>query len=275
METIFLNRENLHEWQKIAKECIVALGYFDGLHNGHRTVIETALKKAKEKNIQLAVMSFFPHPKTVLSNGKEEVHQIMPLCEKTEKLKELGVDTFYIVEFDKVFASLLPEQFVSDYLVNLGVVHAVAGFDFSYGHRGSGNMDRLMHDSRGKIEVTKVGKVDFCGEKISSSAIREKLLNGEVDKIPYFLGHVYEVKGIWNGVSLKVHPDYTLPAIGVYEVVLKNETEFIKTKVMVTKDASLVCSIKLPPYRIDSLKIEWHRRIEMEPKVITKQKIII
>ena len=67
----------------------------------------------------------------------------MPLSEKEKMLEQLGVDTFYIVQFDKEFASLSPEQFVSQYLVNLGVVHAVAGFDFSYGSRGLGNMDRL------------------------------------------------------------------------------------------------------------------------------------
>ena len=57
----------------------------------------------------------------------------MPLSEKEEKLRKLGVDTFYIVEFDKDFASLSPEQFVAKYLIDLGVVHAVAGFDFTYG----------------------------------------------------------------------------------------------------------------------------------------------
>ena len=66
METIYLNRENLCNWQEKAKPNVMALGFFDGLHHGHCEVIKTALQKAKEKNVSLAVMSFFPHPKTVI-----------------------------------------------------------------------------------------------------------------------------------------------------------------------------------------------------------------
>ena len=114
----------------------MALGFFDGLHQGHRKVIQTALQKAKEKSLPLSVMSFFPDPKTVLSNGKKQVCYLMPLYEKEKMLEQLGVDRFYMVRFDKEFASLSPEQFVFQYLVKLGVLHAVAGFDFSYGSRG-------------------------------------------------------------------------------------------------------------------------------------------
>src|SRR4051794_3519334 len=82
METIQINRSNLAEWQKRAKPNVMALGCFDGLHHGHCTVIHTAYQKAKEKQADLSVMSFFPHPKTVISNGKVYVHTLMPLAEK-------------------------------------------------------------------------------------------------------------------------------------------------------------------------------------------------
>ena len=86
----------------------------------------------------LSVMSFFPHPKTVISNGKKQVCYLMPISEKEKMLEQLGVDTFYMVQFDKEFASLSPQQFVAQYMLKLGVIHAVAGFDFSYGSRGTG-----------------------------------------------------------------------------------------------------------------------------------------
>ena len=73
METIFITRDNLLNWQSVATPTVMALGFFDGLHQGHRKVIQTALQKAKEKNLPLSVMSFFPHPKTVISNGKKQV----------------------------------------------------------------------------------------------------------------------------------------------------------------------------------------------------------
>ena len=117
METIYVNRENLCNWQEKAKPNVMALGFFDGLHNGHCEVIKTALQEAKEKNVSLAVMSFFPHPKTVISNGKKQVCYLMPPSEKEEMLRQLGVDTFYFVEFDMEFASLSPEEFVAKYLI--------------------------------------------------------------------------------------------------------------------------------------------------------------
>ena len=121
METIFITRDNLLNWQSVATPTVMALGFFDGLHQGHRKVIQTALQKAKEKSLPLSVMSFFPHPKTVLSNGKKQVCYLLPISEKEKMLEQLGVDRFYMVRFDKEFASLSPQQFVFQYMVKLGV----------------------------------------------------------------------------------------------------------------------------------------------------------
>ncbi|MGG1674848.1 adenylyltransferase/cytidyltransferase family protein [Neobacillus sp. NRS-1170] len=266
MKTIYLNRENLADWQKKATPNVMALGCFDGLHHGHCTVIKTALQKAREKQVPLAVMSFFPHPKTVISNGKKQIQYLMPLAEKEERLRELGVDTFYIVEFDKPFAALSPEQFVAKYLVDFGVVHAVAGFDFSYGCRGAGHMDRLQEDSGGRIKVTKVAKVECRGEKISSTCIRERLLTGNVEELPDFLGQPYEVKCEWDGILLKLQPYHTLPAPGRYFVTLKNEHSSIKTEIIVTEGPSLHCEKEIPLFLKGILSIVWHRRIREEEK---------
>lgn len=263
METIYLNQSNLAFWQERAKPSVMALGFFDGVHKGHCKVINTAAKIAKERNLSLAVMSFFPHPKTVISNGK--VHYLMPLSEKEEKLRELGVDTFYIVEFDKDFASLLPAHFVTKYLVNFSVIHAVAGFDYSYGLKGEGNLDRLKADSGGKIEVTKVEKLELHGEKISSTCIREKLLKGQVEELPSLLGHSYEVECEWDGKTLKPKPYYTLPAPGCYEATLKNQIGSFNTQVIVVKQGDhqvLECSLEIPPFMEGSLSIIWHSNLK-------------
>ena len=264
METIYLNRDNLVFWQGKAKQSVVALGFFDGLHKGHLKVIKTAAQIAKRKNLSLSIMSFFPHPKTVISNGKKQVDYLMPLSKKEERLRQLGVDTFYIVEFDKEFASLLPEQFVAEYLSNLGIVHAVAGFDFSYGYKGVGNMDRLKSDSGSLIDVTKVEKLEFHEEKISSTCIREKLLRGNVDELLHLMGRPYEVECNWDGDFLKLHRYYTLPAPGCYDVTLKNKTGSIKTKVIVLEKLeglSLKCVTDIPDFMEGRLSILWHHRI--------------
>ncbi|PLS06699.1 FAD synthetase family protein [Neobacillus cucumis] len=165
----------------------MALGCFDGLHHGHVKVIRTAFEKAKERNVSLSVMSFFPHPKTVIG-GKASCHYLMPQSEKEKRFCELGVDTFYLVEFDKDFAGLSPQAFVNDYLIKLGVIHTVAGYD-SYGSRGVGNMETLTQDSGDQIEVTTVDKVEYKGEKISSTRIRQQLLAGNVEELPNLISH--------------------------------------------------------------------------------------
>ncbi|MCQ6275549.1 FAD synthetase family protein [Bacillus sp. V3B] len=264
METIYVTRENLCHWQEKAKPNVMALGFFDGLHNGHCEVIKTALQEAKRKNVALAVMSFFPHPKTVISNGKKQVHYLMPPSEKEEMLEKLGVDTFYFVNFDQEFASLPPEQFVANYLIQLGVVHAVAGFDFSYGYKGTGHMDRLKSDSGGCIEVTKVAKVECQGEKISSTCIRERLLKGNVAELPAFLGRPYEVKCDWDGFSFNLSSYYTLPAPGRYSVTLKKGLRSLSSEMIVMEDQeghSLKSRIKIPLLMKGKISIVWHHRI--------------
>ncbi|ETI68815.1 FAD synthetase family protein [Neobacillus vireti] len=264
METIYLNPGNLPYWQHKAKQSVMALGFFDGIHKGHIEVIQTALQIAKEKNLPLTVMSFFPHPKTVLSNGKTKVDYLMPLSDKEKLFCEFGVDTFYIVEFDRKFSSLSPEMFAAKYLINFGVVHAVAGFDYTYGFRGAGNMERLKSDSGGILEVTKVNKVECCGEKISSTCIREKLSNGHVEDLPAFLGRPYRISCTWDGGALKVKPYNTLPAPGRYAVTLDEGYQSQEMEVIVTGEKELIplpiISDKVTKSDADVF-ITWNQRI--------------
>jgi cytidyltransferase-like protein len=263
METIYINTDNLPDWQEKAKACVMALGFFDGLHYGHREVIKTALRKAKEKGVSLAVMSFFPHPKSVLSNGEKKIDYLMPLSVKERILRELGVDTFYIAQFNKEFASLSPEQYVRDYLVKLGVIHAVAGFDFSYGSRGIGNLERLKRDSGGIIDVTKVEKVMCRGEKISSTSIRERLTAGNVEELSDFLGRCYEVECKWDGQSFNLKPYYTLPAPGYYTVTINKGNLSKRAEVMVAEgnQGKLLKPVtELQSYLIGEINVVWHNR---------------
>ncbi|MFJ5713209.1 bifunctional riboflavin kinase/FMN adenylyltransferase [Neobacillus sp. NPDC093127] len=264
METIYLNPENLPYRKLKAKQSVMALGFFDGIHNGHRKVIQTALEIAKKKNLPLTVMSFFPHPKTVLSNGKTKVDYLMPLSDKAKLFCELGVDIFYIVEFDREFASLLPEKFVAKYLLDLGVVHVVAGFDYTYGFRGEGNMDRLKRDSGEILEITKVNKVECGGVKISSTCIRKKLSKGNVEDLPAFLGRSYEVGCEWNGSALRIRPYYTLPAPGRYAVTLSGGCHSQEMDVVVTSENELIPLLSISELVLNSdttVLVTWHQRI--------------
>src|SRR5690606_30766054 len=106
LKTVYLNPENLQRYQQQAGPCVIALGFFDGVHKGHQQVIQAARNVAREKGVSLAVMSFFPHPKEVLTNGSQQVDYLMPVKEKQRIFKELGVDIAYIVEFNSSFSAL-------------------------------------------------------------------------------------------------------------------------------------------------------------------------
>jgi cytidyltransferase-like protein len=270
METIYLNKENLAAYQERASSNVMALGCFDGLHHGHVKVIQSALNKAKERRLSLSVMSFFPHPKTVIG-GKACFHYLMPQSEKEKKLCELGVDTFYLVEFDREFAGLSPQAFVKEYLIGLGVIHVVAGYDFSYGSRGAGNMETLKQDSGDRIDVTTVDKVEYKGKKISSTRIRQQLLAGNVEELPNLIGHSYELKCECAGSVLTPYSDYTLPAPGRYDVTLKNNRISLQTEVVVNEEHVILTSIhQIPSWFEGNLTIVWNRRIRAE-KIQTRE----
>lgn len=209
--------------------CIMALGFFDGVHLGHQKVIRTARQIAREKKVKLAVMTFAPHPKEVLSNGNTKVHYLTPLPVKVDIFDKLGVDRLYVITFNQDFAELSPQEFINQYVIGLGAIHVVAGFDFTYGFKGQGNMDTILEDGRGKFQVTQIPKLQFSDEKISSTLIRQVIGEGDVERIPSFLGDYYETRGkillnarghysADNTLIVSMLPYFMLPAKGVYEI---------------------------------------------------------
>ncbi|MED4080074.1 bifunctional riboflavin kinase/FAD synthetase [Halalkalibacterium halodurans] len=237
METIYLTHPIQYDRHE-NPPTVMALGYFDGVHLGHRTVIETAVKIAKEKGAVSAVMTFHPHPKEVLRKPSEPMYYITPLEDKITEIETLGVDKLFVVTFNEIFASLTPQQFVDEYLLSLHTIHVVAGFDFTYGQLGKGTMETLPFHARNLFSQTTVAKVEEHGTKISSTHIRQLLDEGRVEEISQFLGRDYEVKGkVVHGEkrgrtigfpTANVAPiaRYMIPATGVYvvEAVLDGRT---------------------------------------------------
>ncbi|MCG3083119.1 FAD synthetase family protein, partial [Anoxybacillus sp. LAT27] len=184
MKTIWLSHP-LNE--KNNGPLVMALGYFDGVHLGHQKVIQTAKRIADDHQYKSAVMTFHPHPSVVLGRSKQHVHFITPLKEKEKQIAKLGIDYLYVVEFTPAFAHLLPQQFVDEYIIGLGVKHVVAGFDFTYGRLGKGTMETLPFHSRQQFTQTVIPKQTFGKEKISSTYIRQCLAEGDVEQLPHLL----------------------------------------------------------------------------------------
>ena len=175
---------------------VLALGFFDGIHKGHRKVIQTAKAMAESHGYKLAVMSFNQHPSVIFQHvSPESIRYLSPESRKAELLEELGVDLFYIVNFTKEFASLTPQEFVDQYIVGLHTKIVVAGFDYTYGKRDIANMRVLPEYSKNRFTIITIPEQRNSKGKISSTAIRAALLNGNVAEANKLFGYDYVMDG--------------------------------------------------------------------------------
>lgn len=230
LETIHLTYPLTDEFvADFAKPQVLAIGQFDGLHLGHASVIESAVRLANRTGLPSAVMSFHPHPKEVMKKGDYEGY-LTPPDAKEAILRGMGIDFLYVVQFNEAFSRVSPQNFVSCMLLPLQVHTAVVGFDFRFGYRGEGHASILRELSQDAMEVHTVPPFLLEGEKVSSSGIRKALQEGNIRLANRWLGRAYSVKGtVMHGEkrgrllgfpTANLQPDehYVLPAKGVYAV---------------------------------------------------------
>ncbi|WP_010630910.1 bifunctional riboflavin kinase/FAD synthetase [Sporolactobacillus vineae] len=229
METIYLDHKPYIE-DKDSNEKVIALGYFDGLHLGHRDVIEQAVKIAAEKNLESAVMTFYPHPSVVLSPSKKREDSLTPPELKTEIIEKMGVDLLIFIHFDLALSQLSPQEFIDQYLIKFHAKHIVAGYDFTFGRKAEGNMKNIDQFSRSMFSYTVVPKVERFGEKVSTTHIRERIHEGAVDEAAELLGRPYRITGkVVHGdergrtlgfptANVASEQVFVMPANGVYAV---------------------------------------------------------
>ncbi|HHY21096.1 MAG TPA: FAD synthetase family protein [Bacilli bacterium] len=275
MKTFFINQQNRDQVAKELKQMVLAVGFFDGVHLGHQKVIQTAKKIADEQQLKLGVMTFSPHPHEVLSKGEKIVQYLTPLSVKEKVFHSLHVDYLFVVKFNQAFSTLQPEQFVQQYFIDFQVKHVVAGFDFTYGATGKGNMNRLYHDSGKKIKVTTVEKVSYDKQKISSTLIRGLLNKGAVEEIPHYLGRNYVTEGIGRILNheqkIIVIPKhhYTCPKQGLYRVELCLGKRVLDTLVYV-KDSYVFLHDKINSIKEgECVSIHWKEFVSQGEPIVS------
>jgi riboflavin kinase/FMN adenylyltransferase len=191
-----------------------AIGTFDGVHRGHRAVVETAIATG----LAATVVTFDPHPRIVLGN---RVEQITTIERRLELFAELGVETTLVAGFTRELMQLEPEDFAESYLRAIGVEAVVAGEDFRFGSRRRGDL-ALLADLG--FEILTVPEVPG----VSSSAIRSALDEGDVGAAARLLGRPYELDGIvvagdqrggtlgYPTANLALEPHLICPRFGIY-----------------------------------------------------------
>ena len=176
---------------------VVATGFFDGVHKGHRIVIDKLVSAAHERGTESLVITFWPHPRNVLQNDARGLRLLSSLQEKKEMLLSLGVDRVEVVEFTKEFSRLSTEEYISQYLIGRYDADAVVlGYDNRMGC-DSGTTDEIasMASALG-LEVIMADALDVDDVTVSSTKIREALQSGDVTRAGNMLGYDYSLTGV-------------------------------------------------------------------------------
>ena len=178
----------VRHWQSTpadARGAVVAIGNFDGVHLGHRAVIEQGRRIARDLGAPLAVLTFEPHPRQVLA-APDEPFRLTPFRIKARHLADLGVDILYVARFDRAFAAREPASFVADVVAaGIGARHVVVGHDFAFGRRRAGTV-ALLSEIGGSlgVGVTSIEAAGTGSTVYSASRARQLLAAGEVASLP-------------------------------------------------------------------------------------------
>jgi len=210
-------------------QTVVTIGMFDGVHLGHRRIIEMAHLEARELGLRCVVFTFDRHPLETLSPGKHP-KLLSSSAQKLRLLEEMDVDLVLMVHFDRAFADITAERFVSEILA--GRLHArevVLGENFRFGRGGEGDISLLVSlGAHYGMGVTPVPLLVVDGEVVSSTAIRKLVEEGRVEEAARRLGWDYLVEGVvvkgdgrgrslgFPTANVEVHDDRCIPANGVY-----------------------------------------------------------
>lgn len=213
-----------------AKKTIITIGTFDGVHIGHQKIVKKLLENAKNRNVESAILTFFPHPRMVLQD-QTEMRLLNTIDERTKLLEKNGVDNLIIHPFDKAFSRLTAEEFVKDILVNqLNIEKIVIGYDHRFGRNRTANIDDLIEfGEKYNFEVEQISAQEIQEASVSSTKIRTALEEGNIALANQYLGYSYFLTGVvkegkklgrtigFPTANLKIEENYKLiPKQGVY-----------------------------------------------------------
>ncbi len=221
---------------------VVTIGTFDGVHIGHKKIIERLTEAAERINIESVVLTFFPHPRMVLQKDTN-IKLINTIEERIQILEKTGLDSLVIHPFTKEFSRLSAKEYVEQMLVKrLNVRHVIIGYDHRFGRNRNSNItDLASFGIQNDFTVEEISKQDIDDVAVSSTKIREALLDGNIVKANKYLGYNFMLTGkIIKGkelgrkleyptANLHIEETYKLiPKKGVYIVksLINNKTYF-------------------------------------------------
>lgn len=208
---------------------VATVGSYDGVHNGHRILLDEVIRRAHKLCGESVVLTFEPHPRITL--GDDEALYLLSLFEeKRTLLEQVGIDYMVIIPFDKSFSQLSHEEFVNEYLVSrLHIKELIVGYNHRFGHNNEGNYEYLsQHDA---LQVVEIPQYRLEGAKVSSTVIRNMLHQGDITTATQLLGHPYIIIGIADEKGrIEVDPHKLLPADGIYRAFIEGKESTIEVR---------------------------------------------
>ena len=227
-----MKRINHYKAFASSKKSVVTLGTFDGLHIGHQKILSTLVQKAREENLYAVLLTFFPHPRTVLQKNSE-MKLIHTIEERIALLESSEIDFVIVQPFDKKFASLSAFDFVKEILVaHLNTKKLIIGHDHRFGKNRTGTFEELkQYGKMFDFQVMNIHAERVGDTTVSSTKIRTAILQGEIQKANAYLVKPFSLSGIvvkGNQIGQKLgfptaniaiaEPYKILPKNGVYKV---------------------------------------------------------
>lgn len=182
---------------ELVPNSVITVGTFDGVHAGHRAIIDTVVEKANERDARSVLVTFDPHPRNII-NPDAGIKLLTTLQERSEILDELGIDTMIVIPFDRDFSLLSSKEFVRDIIhKKIGVSEFVIGYDHQFGRNREGTIETI--EKLGKelgFDAYVVSKREVGEKTVSSTAIRNAISEeGNVDEAAEFLQRPYRLNG--------------------------------------------------------------------------------
>ncbi len=200
---------------------VATMGSFDGVHRGHKVLLQRAISLAKKRGGESIVLTFEPHPRYVLGTA-EGMQLLSTLEEKLWLLEQEGIDNVIIIPFTKEFSRLKPQEFIEQDVAGIGVECFVVGYNHRFGHNKAGDYSSLK-ESGTKLEIHRVEQQLLDEGKVSSTVVRQRVEQGDMVMANRLLSHPYVVIGEIDkqGYICNIDQNKLLPPAGKYEAILR------------------------------------------------------
>ena len=223
---------------------VATIGSFDGVHCGHRVLLDRVRSIATEQGGESIVLTFEPHPRITLGKA-EGLRLLSSTDEKLHLLEAEGIDNVIIIPFTHEFSQLSPAEFLHNMLVaKADIKFLVVGYNHHFGHNKAGDFDFLSENSAG-LQVVRVDQHRVESDKVSSTVIRAVIERGDMNQAAHLLGHPYIIIGTAtpDGAVIYQEQEYKqLPPAGTYRVRANN----IETGLTIGSDSSLRLASSIP-----------------------------